>query len=345
MIKTSSLKPLPILGAGSWGTALAIHLAKQGQTIRLWDINAEHVNQLAMDKANKRHLPDFPFPESIKPCLDLQEAVLDVEQILIAVPSHGFVSLLERLKPLIKDETAIVWVTKGIEPESCELLHQFVESILGKRPMAAISGPSFAKEVAAGAPTAVSMAATQEELALSMVERFHHENFRLYRTADLIGVQLGGAIKNVLAIATGIADGLNYGANTRAALITRGLAEMSRLGQAMGANAETFSGLSGLGDLVLTCSDNQSRNRRFGLGLASGKSADAVMDEIGQVVEGRQTVEQVLTLSKRFMIEMPITEVVSGILKQELTPQEAAVKLLSRPPRDESAGEGLAKES
>ena len=278
---------------------------------------------------NRRYLPGRPLPEELQlydelSCLD------GVQDLLIVVPSHAFRATLRAIKPRLSKGSRISWATKGLEPGSHKLLHQMVEEELGERPMAVISGPTFAREVAEGLPTAVTVASNDEYFAMDLARRLHGARFRAYTSDDITGVEIGGAVKNVLAIAAGIADGLGYGANTRSALITRGLAEMMRLGVALGGKPETFMGLAGLGDLVLTCTDNQSRNRRFGLALGQGQNAEQALVEIDQVVEGIQTANEIRALAEKHQVEMPITDHVFRVLHDGMSAREAVASLLNR---------------
>jgi len=323
--------PITVIGAGSWGTALAILLARNGNPTRLWGNDLQELQAMQTAGENQFYLPGARFPNHLDIVFDIQAAVGKVEDILLAVPSHAFQSVLEMLQPFLTPTCRIVWATKGLNPHGGRLLNDTYMSIMGQtRPFAILSGPSFAKEVAADLPTAVTIASSDEEYAQQLLPRFHSNNFRVYLSTDVIGTALCGAVKNVLAIATGISDGLGFGANARAALITRGLAEMSRLGAACGAEHTTFMGLVGLGDLVLTCTDDQSRNRRFGLAVGAGSSFDEAKHRIGQVVEGIENAEQVHILAKRQQIKMPICQQVYAVLKKECSPLEAANYLLSR---------------
>ncbi len=331
---SSVLPPVAVLGAGSWGTALALVIARHGRRVKLWDLWAEQVEALIHERENRRYLPGFPLPDLIEPTRDLSQALAAVQEVLIVVPSHGFASLLRSLPPL-GPEVGLAWATKGLEPGTNRLLHEVARDILGERDLAVVSGPSFATEVARGLPTAVTVASPALIQARRVAAYLHGERFRAYTSQDLVGVQVGGAAKNVLAIATGIADGLGFGANTRAALITRGLAELTRLGTALGGRPETFTGLAGLGDLVLTCTDDQSRNRRLGLALARGASLDQARQEIGQEVEGILTSRAVHGLAQRYGIEMPISAEVYGVLYAGTTPAEAARNLLAREGKSE----------
>ena len=298
-----------VLGAGSWGTALSILLSQQGRPTTLWAHNAKHVGQMQSDRANSRFLDGINFPESLSLETDLNTAVKASDLVLIAVPSHAFRETLQLIKPNLHDGHRIFWASKGLEPHTHKLLHEVVIDELGENfPFAVISGPTFAREVALGLPTAITVASTNHQLAEDIASRLHTETFRAYMSDDVIGVEVGGAVKNVLAIAAGIADGLGFGANTRSALITRGLAEITRLGMHLGAKHDTFMGLAGLGDLVLTCTDNQSRNRRFGLALADGKTPEQAFEDIGQVVEGAETARVLHEMCGKLEIEMPISE-------------------------------------
>jgi glycerol-3-phosphate dehydrogenase (NAD(P)+) len=329
-------KPIAVLGAGSWGTALALYLARLGQTVWLWTHEPTRVATMNADRANNRYLPGYPFPENLHVTHDLNEAVQNDYDILIAVPSAGFRDILFALKPLLHSATRIAWATKGLDPETGELLHDMLQETLGKDCISAIlSGPSFAREVAAGLPTAVVVASNNLAFANDIMQRFNSPLFRVYRSKDMTGVEVGGVVKNVLAIAAGISDGMQLGANARSALITRGLAEMTRLGQAAGGQYETFTGLAGLGDLVLTCTDDLSRNRRFGLALGRGKSINEAEREIGQVIEGKRNAELLVALAKKLNVEMPISETVWEILQGNLTVQAAMQQLLSRSPKSE----------
>mgnify|MGYP003574292652 CR=1 FL=1 len=319
-----------VLGAGSWGTALSLLLCRNGHRVRLWDHWSKHVEQLRRDGENRKFLPGFPLPAGVQPVVGLQESIEGADDVLIVVPSHAFADLLKRLPQPLPPKLGIAWATKGFEPATGRLLHQVAEEVLGPRDFAVVSGPSFAREVAQGLPTAVTVASPSLVHADRVAQYLHGDRFRAYTSEDIVGVQVGGGSKNVLAIATGIADGLGFGANTRAALITRGLAELVRLGTALGGQKETFTGLAGLGDLVLTCTDDQSRNRRMGLALARGVGVTAAKKEIGQEVEGVITAASVYALSRSLEVEMPISDQVYGVLYQGTTPERATENLLMR---------------
>lgn len=329
------LSAIAVLGAGSWGTALAVHLASHGNVVYLWDNDSAHIKQLQSDRLNQRYLPNIRLPDNIVPHADLAEIVSFTRDILVVVPSQYFRPVLTQLQPIIPSDTRIMWATKGIDPQTNHLFHRVVEERLGRRSMAALSGPSFAVEVANRMPTTVVVATNDLFFGQEIVKKFNQGMFRVYLSSDLVGVQVGGAVKNVIAIAAGLSDGLGFGSNAKSGLITRGLAEMMRLGIALGAKPETFMGLSGLGDLVLTCTDNQSRNRRFGLALAQGKDQRAIEQAIGQVVEGVHTVKQVIALAEHYQVDMPISRQVYRILMGEVLPQQAVMELLSRKPKSE----------
>lgn len=332
-----SQPPIAVIGAGSFGTALALHLSRLKQAVHLWSYDQKHIEQMLAEKCNTRYFPDVPFPPSLHPTFFLDDAIKDVKDILIAVPSHAFRDTLLALKPILKPHHRILWATKGLDQESGQLLHTLATEILGNNhSYATLSGPSYAGEIVLGLPTAVVIASHDEQFAKELVARFNAPTFRTYLSNDMIGVEIGGVVKNVLAIAIGISDGMGFGANTRSALITRGLAEMIRLGLALGGKLETFIGLSGVGDLILTCTDNQSRNRRFGLALGKGKTVDEATQAINQVVEGKRNAELVVQLAEKNNIEMPISECVLAILQQKISLKEALEILLTREPKIEN---------
>lgn len=329
---------LTLLGAGSWGTALAILAARNGCQVLLWGHNEEHIAALAKERKNQRYLAGLDFPEGITVTSDLKEAAEFSDLILLSVPSHAFKSTLIALKRQVSSkDLKIAWATKGFNPEDGLLLHQVVADVFTPNTFAAIlSGPTFAREVAANLPTAITIASKQADFANQLADILHSDRFRAYTSSDIIGVEVGGAVKNVLAIAAGIADGLGFGANTRAALITRGLSEIMRLGIKLGGKQETFIGLAGLGDLVLTCTDNQSRNRRFGLALGQGRSKLSIINEIGQEIEGISAAKDTLLLAQRHGIDMPITAQTYKVLYEELNPLNAVQNLLARDQKSES---------
>lgn len=328
---------MTVIGAGSYGTALAITLARNGHSVVLWGHNPAQIQTLQQDRCNQAFLPDVPFPDTLLLEADLARALAASRDVLVVVPSHVFGDVLRQLKPHLRPDARIVWATKGLEAETGRLLQDVAREALGETiPLAVLSGPTFAKELAAGLPTAIALAATDAQFADDLQQLLHcGKSFRVYSNPDFIGVQLGGAVKNVIAIGAGMSDGIGFGANARTALITRGLAEMSRLGSALGADPSTFMGMAGLGDLVLTCTDNQSRNRRFGIMLGQGKGVQEAQDSIGQVVEGYRNTKEVLALAQRHGVEMPITEQIYQVLYCHKDAREAALSLLGRARRDE----------
>jgi glycerol-3-phosphate dehydrogenase (NAD(P)+) len=325
------MRELAVLGAGSWGTALALALARNGRPVRLWAHAADHAARLATQRENSRYLPGIPFPSNLSIEPGLGRAVAGGADLLVVVPSHGFRDLLTQLAPLLGRSQRVAWATKGLDAHSGQLLHEVCIECLGAgRPLAVLSGPSFAAEVARELPTAVTVAANDEPFAQDLARAFHSASFRVYTSSDLVGVELGGAVKNVLAVAAGISDGLGFGANARAGLITRGLAELMRLGAAMKAEPQTLMGLAGVGDLILTCTDNQSRNRRFGLALGRGDTVEKALADIAQTVEGVRTAHEVHKLAVRIGVEMPICEQVHRLLQGEVSAAEAVRNLMLR---------------
>ncbi len=329
-------KPVLVIGAGSWGTALAIVLADNGHPVYLWGRNSTHIATLKSESCNQRYLPGAIFPEGLLAIDSIEYCLRECDEIVLAVPCAAMRSILEIIARQGNDNLSLCLAGKGLEADTQYLNHQIVEDCLGVRAdTVVLSGPSFAKEVAAGLPTAVTIAGSNEKTTALFSEKFHNEVFRIYTHDDIIGVQVGGAVKNVMAIAAGIADGLGFSSNTRAALITRSLAEIIRLGVVMGGRQETFMGLTGLGDLILTCTDNQSRNRRFGLELAEGTTVSEACENIGQVIEGIRTSQEIYQLALKNNIEMPITEQVCQIVNGKVSPSDAVRALLMRDKRQE----------
>lgn len=325
-----------ILGAGSWGTALALQASRNGHQTLLWEHNPSVAKKLEQDRRNQRHLPKFNFPENLIITSDLSACAKQCDLLLIVVPSAAFKAVLKQLKPHISPQQGLAWASKGLDQESGQLLNQVAAEILGKDfPIAVLSGPSFAFEVAEQKPTAISLASNDTELSKRIISRLHSDTFRIYASSDMAGVCLAGAYKNVLAIAAGISDGLDLGFNARAALITRGLAEMQRLGSSLDGHVETFMGLAGLGDLVLTCTGDLSRNRRLGMALAKGESIDKIQADIGQVTEGVETTRVIHKLATTYKTDLPIAEEVYRVLFEDCSPKEAVHDLLAREPRQE----------
>jgi glycerol-3-phosphate dehydrogenase (NAD(P)+) len=327
---------IAVLGAGSWGTALASVLAGNGHQVLLWSRDRVQVKAMQKHRINADYLPKLRFPETLNATDDMVKAMVHAECVLVAIPSHAFTEVITAAKPHWRAQVPLLLATKGLDA-SGSLLLEIAARILGDDlPLAVLAGPSFAVEVADGLPTAIAIASKQDDLAKHLASLLNNQRLRVYTTDDVVAVQLGGAVKNVLAIATGIIDGMGLGANARAALITRGLAEMMRLGEALGANPKTLMGLSGLGDLLLTCTDDKSRNRRFGLAVGRGIDEATAQRSIGQVVEGVETAKHVHTLATRLGIDLPISTQVYRILMQEITPKAAVDELLARSLRAES---------
>jgi glycerol-3-phosphate dehydrogenase (NAD(P)+) len=336
MTPTANPLNITILGAGAWGTALALALAERHHVV-LWGRNATQMQATAATRSSPG-LPGFALPAAIQVSTDFDAAVAHVGQdglMIVATAVAGLRPLAQGLKG--RAIPNLVWLCKGFEEQTRRLPHQIVREVLGEAlPAGALSGPSFAQEVAQGLPCALTIASTSSALCERVVAAVHGKHIRVYSSDDLIGVEVGGAVKNILAIATGMVDGMGMGLNARAALITRGLAEITRLGLALGGRAETFMGLTGIGDLLLTCTGDLSRNRRVGLGLAQGKNLDTIVQELGHVAEGVRCAQAVRALARELKIEMPITDAVAGVLFDGDTPREMASRLLARDPRIET---------
>ena len=327
---------LALLGAGAWGTALSIAFAGK-HAVTLWSREEDVAVDLKNCRENGRFFPGYKIPDAVEVTTDFSAAVGVAELLLIATPIAGLRPTLERLKALAVT-TPILWVCKGFEAGTGKLPHQVVSEVLGEKQVCgALSGPSFAEEVAAGQPTAVALAANDPVFAREAARQLHTSRLRIYANDDLIGVEVGGAVKNVLAIATGTCDGLGLGLNSRAALMTRGLAEIARLGLALGAQRETFMGLAGMGDLILTCTGDLSRNRRVGLALAENKSLPQILEELGHVAEGVYTAREVDQLARQYGVEMPICSAVAAVLDGRFKASDALEQLMARDPKEELA--------
>ena len=332
-------RAIAVFGAGSWGTALAMQLARNGHRCLLWARSPEQVADMQDRGENARFLPGIPFPDGLEVTQDFEAAVQGSEQLLVAVPSHAFGDIVQRMQPLLGRQPGLAWACKGFEPGTGRLLHEVARELLGDDiGLAAVTGPSFAREVARNLPTAVTVAGSDVAWTEAMASSLHGHQFRAYTSTDMVGAELGGAVKNVLAVATGICDGMQLGDNARAALITRGLAEMMRLGAAMGARPETLMGLAGMGDLVLTCTGDQSRNRRLGLALGQGKGVEEAVREIGQVVEGVGTSAEVKRLAEQYDVSMPLSKQVYGMVHLGWNPTEGLRRLLAREQKPEHPG-------
>ncbi len=324
---------ISVLGAGAWGTALAMHIAKRHR-VTLWARDASHISGMQKARSNPKYLGDFNFPKKLELEDNLSKAILDSDFILSVVPTSAFRQMLKDIKE-INSNTPIIWANKGLEEGTANLPHEVAFDVFGnpdvsRRELAVISGPSFAAELVRGLPTAVTLASTNEKIAQEAGSIFHHENMRIYTSQDIAGVSVGGALKNVIAIAAGISDGMGFGNNARAALITRGLTEISRFGQAIGAYSDTFNGLAVTGDLVLTCTGEYSRNREVGIRLAQGKKISDILEGLGHVAEGVFTANEVIKRGMNLNVEMPITKEVSNVIHNIKSPKEAFEDLLGR---------------
>lgn len=320
------MQAIAILGAGSWGTALGLYLARKGQRVNIWSIDSSEIDAMISEGANNRYLPQILLPPSLKPHHDLKDTIANVDEIIIAIPSVGIRTTFHSLKPLIKPTQKLICVSKGMDAQSGKFFNELAEEFFPKHSFAVLSGPSFAKEVANGMPCAVMIASEDQNLLQALQQRFQSDIFHCYLTDDVIGVEIGGIVKNVIAIATGIADGLALGASFRSALITLGLQEMIMLAKSLGAKEKTLIHVSGLGDLMLTCSDNLSRNRRFGLQLAQETNAKDAEKKIGQAIEGKENAKLIVQLAQKNKITLPICETVLKILENKISPQDG-VKL------------------
>lgn len=333
---SASKQNIAVIGAGSWGTALAIVLASKGLSVRLWGHDSQHIANIRAEGENSRYLPGFALTENILATDNLRDAVDGCDVICMVVPSHGFRRVYEQLVRQLRDGTCVVSAVKGIENESLMTMTQVMEDVrLAHVPekkiiTAVLSGPSFAKEVAQNIPTAITIGCGDMDTAKMLQQLFVTDTFRVYVSRDVIGLEISASLKNIVAVAAGICDGLGYGLNTRAALITRGLAEITRLGVALNAEPATFSGLSGLGDLVLTCTGNLSRNRTVGLKLGQGRKIEEIVSEMNMVAEGVKTTKSGYELARRMGIEMPILEQVHAIIYEGKNCSDAVRDLLKR---------------
>jgi glycerol-3-phosphate dehydrogenase (NAD(P)+) len=326
-----------VLGAGSWGTALALHLGRIGHDVALWARDGALVREIESGRVNGRYLPDSPLPETVRPTADIEDAVSGVGAIVFAVPSHGFRGVVRKAIPSLAPNAILISGAKGLESGSMARMSQILGEETGHTmPVVVLSGPSFAVEVARGLPTAILAASHDPEAAAAVQERFRGPAFRLYASDDVTGVEIGGALKNVIAIAAGVVEGTGLGYNAMAALITRGLVEISRLACAEGGRRDTLAGLSGLGDLVLTCTGDLSRNRYVGMELGRGRSLHEILAGMRMVAEGVRTTSAALALGSRHGIELPITAQMAAVLEGRRTPREALETLMVRPQKQES---------
>ena len=325
-----------VLGSGGWGTALAVHLGRLGKDVRLWGRNEQLVTQIAEERENIAYLPGVRLPESVRPTHSLADALAGARCVVSAVPSHGTREVLRQASTVMAEDAVVVSATKGLEGSTLLRMSEVMQQELGAgRAVTVLSGPSFSTEFARELPTAVSIAGRSAEVVAEVQEGFRSSYFRLYATEDIVGVEIGGAMKNVIAIAAGVVEGLGLGHNALSALITRGLAEISRLASAVGGRRDTLAGLSGLGDLVLTCTGAQSRNRRVGVELGQGRSLEQILAVMSTVAEGVRTTEAALELGERHAVEMPITAQMAEVLAGQRTPRAAVEELMLRRQRSE----------
>ena len=329
------MKKVTVIGSGSWGTALAVMLAENGHDVLIWSRRQDAVDELLHERENKRYLPGVAIPESIQATTDREAAVKGAEIIILAVPSRAVGETVRDFSPYLKTWQILVNVAKGLEPGTLLCLSEVIKREAPQCQVCVLSGPSHAEEVARKIPTTCLITCENEAVAKVVQEEFGNARFRLYTNTDMIGVEIGAALKNVMALAAGMSDGLGFGDNTKAALMTRGMAEMKRLGVAMGGKAETFAGLSGIGDLIVTCTSMHSRNRRAGILLGQGKSLQETLDEVKMVVEGVNTVEAACRLAEEYHVSMPITEAINDVLFHGKNAEDAVLELMTRDNKSE----------
>ena len=323
-------KNIAVIGAGSWGTAIAILLSSKGYNVRLWDVNPKRAENLIADRENKQYLPNIKFPNTLHPIIEIEEVLAGAELAIFAAPAQQFRVALDNALPHIEKDTKIVNLAKGLEQHTLLRMSEIAYQKVPQENYAVLSGPSHAEEVGLQKPTTVVVASKSKETAEYVQDVFFAENFRVYTSQDVIGVELGGALKNIIALGAGISDGMDFGDNAKAALMTRGIAEISRLGVAMGADVHTFSGLSGVGDLIVTCTSMHSRNRRCGIAIGEGKGVKEAVDSVGMVVEGMYTAEAAYELAKKYDVEMPIVEGIYEIISNNASPKEIVKQLMLR---------------
>lgn len=333
------MKKIANIGAGSWGTALANTLATKGHTVKIWDLNEQHLKDMAAAGENTRYLPGVKLSENIRICLTLEEALKDADVVLFAAPAQHFRSALTNAMPYMHKDMLIISVAKGIEQNTLMRLSEIAEELLGKdivdRRYVSLSGPSHAEEVGKFLPTTVAVASKSMETAVEAQDLFMTNRFRIYTSTDVAGLELGGALKNIIALGAGISDGMGFGDNAKAAMMTRGLAEITRLGVKLGAQAETFAGLAGVGDLIVTCTSMHSRNRRCGIMIGEGVQPDEAVKRVGMVVEGIYTTDAAYNLAQKVNVEMPITACIYRVVRGEIGPEDAVELLMSREKRHE----------
>ncbi|MFV0517983.1 MAG: NAD(P)H-dependent glycerol-3-phosphate dehydrogenase [Aminipila sp.] len=328
-------KKIAVIGAGSWGTALAITLSNKGHEVKIWDVNKDHVQALREDRENVKYLPGIKFSDNLKPVNTVQEAIEDARMVLFSAPAQHFRNALDNALPYISQDMIIVNVAKGIEQKTLKRMSEIAHDKMSNMKYVTLSGPSHAEEVGLGMPTTVVVASTDIKLAEYVQDIFMTQSFRVYTSNDVIGVELGGALKNIIALGAGISDGMGYGDNAKAAMMTRGITEITRLGVKLGADVHTFSGLTGIGDLIVTCTSMHSRNRRCGIMIGEGMSPKDAIEKVGMVVEGMFTTEAAYELAKREGVEMPITEGIYAVINDKIDARDAVNRLMSRDKKSE----------
>lgn len=329
-------KKIAVIGAGSWGTALAISLSGKGHSIKIWDINKEHLNELSEYRENKRYLPDIKFQENIQIVYGLEEAIEGTDIVLFSAPAQHFRSAFESTLPYLKQNMVLVNVAKGIEQKTLKRLSEIAFEKLPNAKYVVLSGPSHAEEVGRALPTTVVAASKDLELAEYIQDVFMTDRLRVYTNTDIVGVELGGALKNIIALGAGISDGMGFGDNAKAAMMTRGITEITRLGIKLGADVSTFTGLAGIGDLIVTCTSMHSRNRRCGIMIGEGVKPSEATKKVGMVVEGMYTTEAAYELAKKVDVEMPITEQIYNVINEKIDAREAVMNLMTRPKQHET---------
>lgn len=329
------MKKIAVIGAGSWGTALAITLSNKGHEVKIWDVNKEHLQELRANRENVKYLPGIKFNDNLQPVDTVEEAINDVRMVLFSAPAQHFRSALDNALPYISQDMIVVNVAKGIEQKTLKRMSEIAHDKMANMKYVTLSGPSHAEEVGLGMPTTVVVASSDIKLAEYVQDIFITDKFRVYTSADVIGVELGGALKNIIALGAGISDGMGYGDNAKAAMMTRGIAEIARLGVKLGADVHTFSGLTGIGDLIVTCTSMHSRNRRCGIMIGEGMSPKEATAEVGMVVEGMFTTEAAYELAKREGVEMPITEGIYAVINNKIDARDAVNQLMTRDRKSE----------
>jgi glycerol-3-phosphate dehydrogenase (NAD(P)+) len=329
-------KKIAVIGAGSWGTALSISLSGNGHSVKIWDVNEEHLKELSQNRENVRYLPEVKFPDGLQIAYSVEEAVTGADIVLFSAPAQHFRSALESALPYLKPEMILVNVAKGIEQKSLKRLSEIAFEKIPDARYVVLSGPSHAEEVGRALPTTLVAASEERELAEFIQDVFMSDRLRIYTNSDVIGVELGGALKNIIALGAGISDGMGFGDNAKAAMMTRGITEISRLGVKLGADLSTFSGLTGIGDLIVTCTSMHSRNRRCGILIGEGMKPSEATKKVGMVVEGMYTTEAAYQLAQKVGVEMPITEQIYQVINEKTDAREAVMSLMNRQKKHET---------